>query len=61
MKKGDLKKAIKEAVTEALEPFRVAYAEQARENAKLSKSLRELTVEHARVVLGGTVVDDSKR
>lgn len=62
MNQRQLEKAIKESVHTALEPFRLAYTEQANENLRLTKALREITIAYAESMLGKkeTTPTDSK-
>lgn len=62
MNQRQLEKTIKESVHAALEPFRLAYTEQANENIKLAKALRDITIAYAESMLGknGATPTDSK-
>lgn len=52
MNQRQLEKVVKESIHEALEPFRLAYTEQTKENARLTKALQEVTVAYAQSLLG---------
>lgn len=52
MNQRQLEKVVKESIHEALEPFRLAYTEQTKENAKLTKALQEVTVAYAKALMG---------